>query len=208
MTLEEAIKHAEEVAEENEKAFVTFSNPRYSNYGKADECKYCAEEHRQLAEWLKDYKRLLDNRCQQNVDTIKTLEQEPKFVIKSDGTIEQIKNCNDCLLRKEWEKIGKMLSAILEKQTEQEPCEDAVSRQAVCNIVDAIRDCISVEGYWAILERLKKLPSVNPQKIGHWILTDDDFVYCSECEDSYYQRPIDASWYYCPHCGARMGGAE
>lgn len=41
-------------------------------------------------------------------------------------------------------------------------------------------------------------------KIGHWILTDDDFVYCSECEDSYYQRPIDASWYYCPHCGAKM----
>lgn len=41
-------------------------------------------------------------------------------------------------------------------------------------------------------------------KTGHWILTDDDFVYCSECEDSYYERPIDASWYYCPHCGAKM----
>lgn len=40
--------------------------------------------------------------------------------------------------------------------------------------------------------------------IGHWILTDDDFVYCSECEDSYYPRPIDASWNYCPHCGAKM----
>lgn len=43
------------------------------------------------------------------------------------------------------------------------------------------------------------------QKIGHWILTDDDiFVYCSECEDSYYKRPIDASWHYCPNCGAKM----
>jgi len=41
-------------------------------------------------------------------------------------------------------------------------------------------------------------------KTGHWILTDDDFVYCSECEDSYYPRPIDASWNYCPHCGCRM----
>ena len=42
MTLEEAIKHAEEVA---------------------DRCtinQFCAEEHRQLAEWLKDYKRLLE----------------------------------------------------------------------------------------------------------------------------------------------------
>ena len=44
------------------------------------------------------------------------------------------------------------------------------------------------------------------QKSGKWILTDDDFVYCSECEDSYYPRPIDASWYYCPHCGSYNGG--
>lgn len=55
------------------------------------------------------------------------------------------------------------------------------------------------------IETIKKLSSVTPQqKMGHWILTDDDFVYCSECEDSYYPRPIDASWYYCPHCGTKM----
>ena len=47
--------------------------------------------------------------------------QEPKFIAKSDGTIEQIKNCNGCVFRKEWEKIGKLLSVVLEKQTEQEP---------------------------------------------------------------------------------------
>lgn len=52
---------------------------------------------------------------------IKALEQEPKFIAKSDGTIEQIKNCNGCVFRKEWEKIGKLLSVVLEKQTEQEP---------------------------------------------------------------------------------------
>lgn len=38
MTLDEAIKHAEEVG---------------------NACDKCAKEHRQLAEWLKDYKRLL-----------------------------------------------------------------------------------------------------------------------------------------------------
>lgn len=54
---------------------------------------------------------------------IKALEQEPKFIAKSDGTIEQIKNCDDCLFKKEWKKIGKLLSVVLEKQTEQEPCE-------------------------------------------------------------------------------------
>ena len=51
MTLEEAIKHAEEVAEEHTK---------YNRYGGFEGCDECAEEHRQLAEWLKDYKRLLE----------------------------------------------------------------------------------------------------------------------------------------------------
>ena len=52
MTLEEAIEHAEKVAEQNE----WFEENYLENKG----CKECAEEHRQLAEWLKDYKRLLE----------------------------------------------------------------------------------------------------------------------------------------------------
>lgn len=40
MTLDEAIRHAEEIAESR--------------------CDECGREHRQLAEWLKDYKRLLE----------------------------------------------------------------------------------------------------------------------------------------------------
>lgn len=55
---------------------------------------------------------------------IKALEQEPKFIAKADGTIEQIKNCDDCLFKKEWEKIGKSISVILEKQTEREPMSE------------------------------------------------------------------------------------
>ena len=42
MTLDEAIKHAEEVAKQNEEK----------------RCCKCAEEHRQLAEWLKELKQL------------------------------------------------------------------------------------------------------------------------------------------------------
>ena len=56
MTLDEAIKHAEEVAErEKEKGFEF--NTRYNReneYG--TKCYECAEEHRQLAEWLKELK--------------------------------------------------------------------------------------------------------------------------------------------------------
>ena len=42
---------------------------------------------------------------------------------------------------------------------------ECISRHAVNEIINDIRDCISVEGYCAILERLKKLPSVNAQEI-------------------------------------------
>lgn len=45
MTIDEAIKHAEEVAD-------------YDCYNKKQ--FKCAKKHRQLAEWLKDYKRLLE----------------------------------------------------------------------------------------------------------------------------------------------------
>ncbi len=43
-----------------------------------------------------------------------------------------------------------------------------------------------------------------PRK-GEWQLTDDEmFVYCPFCHETEYERPIDASWKYCPDCGARM----
>lgn len=94
-----------------------------------------------------------------------------------------------------------------------EPCEDAISRQAAQDYIaeylsqylyDDVRAAVEV-----IDEYIGELPPVTPQqKMGHWILTDDNFVYCSECEDSYYPRPIDASWYYCPHCGAKMAESE
>jgi len=42
--------------------------------------------------------------------------------------------------------------------------EDAISRQAVERIITDMRDSISVGGYWAILERMKKLSPINPLK--------------------------------------------
>ena len=58
MTLDEAIKHCEEVAWENEQQYD--KDPIQLGYiEKFYDCKECAEEHRQLAEWLRDYQRLL-----------------------------------------------------------------------------------------------------------------------------------------------------
>lgn len=55
---------------------------------------------------------------------------------------------------------------------------------------------------------LEHLPSA--ERKGKWIETNIkgmDYVYCSECQDSYYPVPLDPSWEYCPHCGADMRGA-
>ena len=55
MTIDEAIKHAEEVAEDKE---IDIENQDSLFPNNIKECKECAEEHRQLAEWLKELKRL------------------------------------------------------------------------------------------------------------------------------------------------------
>ena len=70
MTLDEAIKHAEEVAEKQEELYglcpaSELVNPcdgtkdcKTLKNGKNKGCIKCAEEHRQLAEWLKELKEL------------------------------------------------------------------------------------------------------------------------------------------------------
>lgn len=64
MTLDEAIIHAEEVAEEKrEQAGFDTDNERYrmSKSERAD-CLKCSEEHRQLAKWLKELKELREQK--------------------------------------------------------------------------------------------------------------------------------------------------
>ena len=59
MTLESAIKHCEEVAEENEKfCFKKNGKGGYFNEDTDWNNKKCAKEHRQLAGWLKELKQL------------------------------------------------------------------------------------------------------------------------------------------------------
>ena len=69
MTIDEAIKHAEEVADlcEYEASKYDMSDS-YESHVSCQEGK-CAEEHRQLAEWLKELKELK-----------RLKEQEPKWI--------------------------------------------------------------------------------------------------------------------------------
>lgn len=67
MTLDEAITHCLEVAEENDLAAKTYELLAENNHNayerltaetNSSRCAECAADHRQLAEWLKDYKDL------------------------------------------------------------------------------------------------------------------------------------------------------
>lgn len=55
MTLEEAIKHCEEKAEELEEA-AWENRLQFETLETISKCEECAKEHRQLAEWLKELK--------------------------------------------------------------------------------------------------------------------------------------------------------
>ena len=91
-----------------------------------------------------------------------------------------------------------------------EPCEDAVSRQAV---IDAICKICAVEakpseckykkglfGGCIEYEAIKVIPSAEP-KTGHWFNSKvyDNFYICSECGESGYN-----TFKYCPNCGCHM----
>ena len=58
-----------------------------------------------------------------------------------------------------------------------------------------------------VIRLVKRLPTVDPVKQGHWIFVNDmvSYIRCSECGDDIYwvntKRPK-----YCPGCGARMDG--
>lgn len=159
MTLEDAIRHAEEVAEIKKTESETAEIQGCDRY--ALKCEECASEHRQLAEWLRDYKRL----------------------------------------------------------KEQEPCEDAISRQAAidancynCSIKANGGKCSKCDAVKAI----EKLSSVKPQeKTGHWVVNECGSIYCSSCGcgalydkvypgESVFGKTIRVKSTFCPTCGAKM----
>jgi hypothetical protein len=124
------------------------------------------------------------------------------------------KECDaNCHVQYEAGNMGEIIENLeaISKALEQEPCDNAVSRQAVIDIVDSYSDSQSnVEDVTQdIISDIVALPPVNPQpKTGHWILTnDDDYEYCT-CSECGYQNGenwmIGSQIKYCQECGCRM----
>ena len=99
-----------------------------------------------------------------------------------------------------------------------EPCDDAISRQAVidttfCNGISC-NECsfITLEDgkpVCLLYERVMKLPPVTPkQRIGHWVKISPAGIYeCSECGQNVMTGDIDA-YRHCHGCGAKMAESE
>lgn len=93
-TLEEAIKHCEEVAEKKE--YIAETLEGFDEYTR-EECLECASEHRQLAEWLKELKeyRSKDKKtsCEDYVSRTQALEMlgdEPENWTDTEKEIQEV----------------------------------------------------------------------------------------------------------------------
>ena len=86
---------------------------------------------------------------------------------------------------------------------EQEPCEDAISRQYLLD--NCVVDKVTMP--YVPISKIQEAPPANQQepKTGHWIDTDEGFspCECSECESVEFIKSK-----FCPNCGARMAESE
>ena len=106
-----------------------------------------------------------------------------------------------------------LVEAIIEV-LEQEPCEDAVSRQAVIDMTGLSEWFDSSDSYNEFVIALSELPSVTPQnpRKGHWVKEESPFGWdghsyqCSECGRSIHLDTMveDLTDYSYCHCGAYM----
>lgn len=81
LTLDEAIKHAREVAERNRLSYKNCT--RHREDIEHQTCEQCAEEHEQLVEWLEDYQRIkkwkdeiIEDFCRYDVSSFEELVQK------------------------------------------------------------------------------------------------------------------------------------
>lgn len=119
------------------------------------------------------------------------------------------------------------------KASKQEPCEDAISRQAVLNYIrnNYRRWFINDDAFMQCTNGIKDIALVTPQpKTGHWIETSEEYykavneygggvnddtpyfvddIACSECLSMFSVIDNETERFdYCPHCGARMEGGN
>ena len=125
--------------------------------------------------------------------------------------------CRNCYLVMPEHTVLKAYDVAI-KALEQEPCEDAISRQAAISDIHEMQEWHTGDAFNAdrVIRQLKDLPPVIPSRpTGHWIFEEGDgktcadgYV-CSACNKSFHTHvPYFAEYEFCPHCGAYMVESE
>ena len=97
------------------------------------------------------------------------------------------------------------------------PCDDVISREAVNKIWHTQYCCNREENEEEQYKRIQQLPSVQPSRKGHWIEVAEysdgkHKIECSECGNYMCDRGhanshnVKEKYKYCNYCGADMRG--
>ena len=187
MTLDEAIKHAEEVAELHEN--------RCKFYTEHDmpECEppsmKCAEEHRQLAEWLKELKAYKEQSGDEELDFVPEHKKIP-------CTMTIGKPCDDAISR---QAVLNGLASIAKVKARSDAQKSLMGRVMF------------------FVEHLSSVTP--QPKTGRWIVNEWGNISCSECGctapydkvypgESVFGKAIRVKSTFCPTCGAKMKGGK
>ena len=86
------------------------------------------------------------------------------------------------------------------KALEQQPCDDAISRETVLEIIE--KEEFKGDAIYGI----ERLPSVTPTRpTARWETFVEDYNKCSKCGE---MGKLYRIYKYCPACGARMTESE
>lgn len=118
LTLDDAIKHCLEVAEQNDAQAEKWREEGGEEWGKTTACRECAAEHRQLAEWLTELKDLREEN--------KVLISECDRLIKEKGELLSKVSGGDvlriCQLEEHLEKAKRLLKAAVDDMSKEADC--------------------------------------------------------------------------------------
>lgn len=227
MTLEEAIKHCEEIVELK---YDEGNEARLQEQDKyADECIACAVEHRQLAEWLRELKAVHDEIDDADDDdeifigylreemwkaiTTRAVKKPSKHGTEGRRMTarEAIKYLKDPIGKREQhdEAVSMAIEALRNSPTQMSGTSDTISRQTAIHTITNYNEVVDK----SVAKRLLiQLPSTQTeQKKGRWIPVDDPSITgrCSVCGFESHLYEDDVYGYdYCPNCGARLEEVE
>ncbi len=146
-------------------------------------------------------------------ELVKALSSECERLHKENKKLKALSQEPICIGKVEFDEdklreIVKEQVARIEITAEQEPCTDAVSREAVCDyIAEFVNDEYSTDAECemvdAMIEGIQHLPSVT-HKSGKWIdkdLRKEEYVLVGKCSVCGQVRVKDK---FCSNCGAEM----